>query len=627
MSRIQTVHIYYLLQETRKRPAKTELDKRAKKQKVKKVRTAKTTRTNKSANVGTNESANVGTTKSVNVDNNNSVKFGTVKSSNVETDKSAKVGTIKSAKVVPNKSVNVSTVKSANVGTNKSADSGTVKSTNVGTNKSANVGTIKSAKANKTTKRGKQQKSPLLQRKSGTVRKGKRGVSTRNAKNTTTNTKPKRASRSLRRERANKGVNGNSVTVPEDVKGEQREQVEGDTDLSEDNSEDTAPLADTKSSPKQNGTVEETGEETDTDSIKSTRTDEQLTHQKTMPSAGSDSDTQDVDHESNVNAPTSLETGPHQLDDDSNSATKADNKSSSGSERSCTPLRNYISNKSGKGCKITIKKTTNGFLSSEESGVISRQQWQSGDCSEKAKLLKSVVSKSTAWTAIATGVVTDCKTDGPTVDHVVVPHMKSDTDTDVVSDSEVVGPSGSTPSMCKTDKTLDDAASRCKIDNDTDVCDVSSRCEADAPPVDHAMSDCETVGSGELITGEPEHNEESKPRTNAATPTKTGICPDVSVFSTEEASSNAPALIFSRHSKDTDSDSLPAEQNDKSFAMPVRENQEIGTAEKSPSELIGPSGDDTEVRNNNVTSPAAHEEPIRLVYDWFISLSVSDNTI
>ena len=256
----------------------------------------------------------------------------------------------------------------------------------------------------------------------------------------------------------------------------------------------------------------------------------------------------------------------------------------------------------------------------------SRQHGQSGACSEEAKSRKIVVPESTAMTAIAAGAVVDCKTDGSTVDHDAVSHMKSETDTDAVSDSEVGGPSESTlsdvMSVCKTDKTMVGSASccetdsyteiydpsRCKTDNDpADIHDVGSRFEADAPAVTDAMSDCETGGSGELAG--PGHNGESETQTNTATPEKM----DVSVVSTEEASSNAPELIFSCHSKHTDRNSFPTEEKDQSFAKPERENQEIDTAEKSPSELLGPSDDDTEVQNNNVTSPAAPDEPIRLV--------------
>ena len=360
---------------------------------------------------------------------------------------------------------------------------------------------------------------------------------------------------------------------------------------------------------------------TDFDSITSIRRDEQLTHEKSVPSAGSDSDARDADHESNMHAPESIETGPHTLDEESSSATE----SSSGSERSCTPLSNYKANKSGKGCKITIKKTSNGFIFGDECGVDSRQHGQSGACCEKAKSRKSVVPESTAMTAIASGVVEDCTTDGSTVDHDVVSHTKSDTNTDVVSDSEVGGPSESTlsdvVSVCKTDKTvvgsasccetdssteIYDLPSRCKTDNDPDVQAVSSRVEADAPAVIDAMSDCESGGPGELA--EPGHNEESEPEKNAATPAKK----DASVVSTEEASSNIPGLLFSSHSKHTDSNSLPTEEKDKSFAKPEREHH-IDTAEKSPSELLGPSDDNTEVQNNNVTSPAAPDEPLRLV--------------
>ena len=148
------------------------------------------------------------------------------------------------------------------------------------------------------------------------------------------------------------------------------------------------------------------------------------------------------------------------------------------------------------------------------------------------------------------------------------------------------------------------------MDSDT----LDSRCEADAPAVIDAMSDCETGGAGELIIAEPEHHGESVPEANDATPENM----DVSVVSTEEASSKAPELIFSCHSKHADINSLPTEETDQSFAKPERENQEIGTAEKSPSELLGPFDDDTEVQNNNVTSLAAPDEPIRLVYGWFI---------
>ena len=640
-----------------KRPANIDPAKRAKKQKVNNVRTARSTSvgntksaiTNKLTNVGTNKLANVGTNKSGNVGTNKSVNIGTVKSANVGTNKSVNIGTVKSANVGTNKSVNIGTVKSANVGTNKSVNIGTVKSANVGTNKSVNIGTvksanigpnssvivdtIKSAKACKTNTRGKQHKSPVRQRKPGTVRKGKRVASSRNSKKTTTKTKSKRASRSLGKDRVKKGINGTTAFAPEEVNGEQRKHVEDDTALSEDNSEDNAPLIDTKSGPKLNGTVQENGEETDSDSIESTKSGEQLTHDNTVPSAGSDSDTQDMNHESNMHVPESIETGPHKIDEDSNSDTEAGNESRPGSERSCTPLSNYIANKSGKGCKITIKKTSNGFISGDEFGVGSRQHGLSGACSEKAKSRKSVAPESTAMTAIASGVVVDCKTDGSTVDHDVVSHTKSDTNTDVVSDSEVGGPSESTLSdvvaVCKTDKTvvgsasccetdssteMYDLPSRCKTENDSDVHDVASRFEADAATVDDAMSDCETSGAGELTIAEPEHSEESELETNAGSPAKT----DVSVVSTEEASSNVPELIFSCHSKHTDSNSLPTEEKDQSFAKPERKNQEIDTAEKSPSEFSRPSDDDTEVQNNNVTSPTAPDEPIRLVYDWFI---------
>ena len=593
---------FFRLQETQKRPAKTELAKRAKKQKLNNVRTAKSTR--------------VGTTKSG------------------KTNKSANVDINKSANVDINKSANVDTIKSANFGTNKSANVGTSKSANIGTTKSTNVKTIESAKASKTIKRGKQHKSPVRQRKPGAVRKGKHVVSPRNAKKTTTKTKPKRASRSLGNERVKKGVNGTTNILPEEVNGEQREHVEDDTALSEVNSEDNAPLVDTKSGPKQNGTVEENGEMTDSDSIESTRSNGEFTDEKTVPSAGSDSDTQDMNNESNMRALESIETGPHNLDEESSSASEAGNESSSGSERSYTPLSNYIANKSGKGCKITIKKTSNGFISGDECGVGSRQHGQSGARSEKAKSRKSVEPESTAMTAIASGVVVDCKTDGSTVDHDVMSHTKSDTNTDVVSDREVGGLSESTlsgvVSVCKTDKTVVDSASCCKTDSSPEIYDiaprckididtVASRCEAEAEAAAvYAMSDCDIGGAGELTIAEPEHNGESEPETTAAAPEKIDMCANVSVVSTEEASSNVPRLIFSRHSKHTDSNSLPTEEKDQSFAKPEHENQEIDTAEKSPSELLGPSDDDTEFQNNNVTSPAAPDEPIRSVYDWFI---------
>ena len=531
---------------------------------------------------------------------------------------------------------NVRTAKSTRVSNTKSAI--TNKLTNVGTNKSANIGpntsvivdTIKSAKTSKNNKRGKQHKSPVRQRKPETGGKGKRVVSPRNSKKTTTKTKPKRASRSLGKERTKKGVNGTTAIAPEYINSEQREHVDDDEELSEDNSEDNLPLTHTKSSPKQNGTVEGNGEVTDLDSITSIRRDEQLTHENTVPSAGSDSDAQDADHESNMHSPESIETGPHTLDEESSSATEAGNESSSGSERSCTPLSNYKANKSGKGCKITIKKTSNGFISGDECGVDSRQHGQSGACCEKAKSRKSVVPESTAMTAIASGVVEDCTTGGSTVDHDVVSHTKSDTNTDVVSDSEVGGPCESTlsdvVSICKTDKTVVGSASCCKTDSSTEIYDVVSRCktdndadvhascfEADAPAVIDAMSDCETGGAGELIIAEPEHHGESEPETNAATLGNTDICPDVSVVSTEEATSNVPRLIFSCHNTHTDSNSLPAGKNNQSFAKPESENEEIDSAERSPSELLGPSDDDTEV-----TSPAAPDEPIRLVHDWFI---------
>ena len=616
------------LQEAQKRPANTDTTKRAKKQKVNNERTAKSTSVGNTKSAITNKLTNVGTNKLTNVDTNMSANVGTNKSVNVGTNKSANVGTNKLAR----------TKKSANVDTNNSAIVGTNKSANIGPNTSVTVDITKSAKTSKTNKRGKQHKSPVRQRRPETGRKGKRIASPRNSKKTTTKTKPKRASRSLGKKRAKKEVNGKSIFAFEEVKGEQRKHVEDDTGMSEDNSEDNAPLIDTKSGPKQNGTVEENGEVTDFDSITSIRRDEQLTHEKTVPSAGSDSDAQDADHESNMHALESIETGPHTLNGESSSVIEAGNESSSGSERSCTPLSNYIANKSAKGCKITIKKTSNGFISGDEGRVGSRQHWMSGACSEKAKSRKSVVPESTAMNAIASGVVVDCKTDGSTVDHDVVSHTKSDTNTDVVSDSEVGGPSesmlsgvvsvyktdktvgdsavGDSASCCETDTSTEiyDVASRCKTDNGPDVRDVASRFEADAPAVNDAMSDCETCGPGELIIAEPEHNGGSVPETNAATPAKT----DVSVVSTEEASSNVPRLILSCHSKHTDSNPLPTEKKYQSFAKHERENQEIDTAEKSPSELLGPSDDDTEVRNNNVTSPAAPDEPFRLVYDWFI---------
>ena len=588
------------MQDAQKRSANTDPAKRANKRKVNKVRTAK--------------SSSVANTKSAIIN----------KLTNVGTNKSANVGTNKSAIVGTSWSVNVDTVKSANVGTNKSA--------NIGPNTAVIVDTVKSAKTSKTNKRGKQHKSPVRQRKPETGRKGKRVASPRNSKKTTTNTKHKRASRSLGKKRAKKEVNGKSIFAFEEVKGEQRKHVEDDTGMSEDNSEDNAPLIDTKSGPKLNGTVEENGEVTDYDSIVSTRTDGELTHENTVPSAGSGWDAQDADHDTNMYTPESIETGPHTLDEESSSDTEADNESSSGSERSCTPLSNYIANTSGKGCKITLKKTSNGFIFGDECGVCSRQQGQSGACSEIARTRENVVSKSTAMTAIASGVVVDCKTDGSTVDHDDVSPTKSDTHTDVVSDSEVGGPSESTLSdivaVCKTGKTVVGSASCCKTDSSPEIYDiaprckididtVASRCEAEAAAV-YAMSDCDIGGAGELTIAEPEHNGESEPETTAAAPEKIDMCANVSVVSTEEASSNVPRLIFSRHSKHTDSNSLPTEEKDQSFAKPERENQEIDTAEKSPSELIGPSDDDTELQNNNVTSPAAPDEPIRSVYDWFI---------
>ena len=593
------------MQETLKRPATTDLAKRANKQKVNKVLAAKSTSVDTTKSAKTNKSAKVSTNKSVNV--------GTNKSANVGTNKSANVGT--------NKSVNVGTVKSANVGTNKAA--------NIGRNTLVIVNTIKSAKTSKTNKRGKQQKSPVRQRRPETGRKGKRVASPRNSKKTTTKTKPKRASRAMGKKRVKKVVDGKSIFAFEVDNGEQREHVEDDTGMSEDNSEDNAPLIDTKSGPKQNGSLEGNGEVTDYDSIVSTRSDGEFTDENTVPSAGSDSDAQDVNHESNMHAPESIETGPHKLDEDSSSATEADNYSSSGSERSCTPLSNYIANKSGKGCKITIKKTSKGFIPGDECLVGSRQHGQSGACSEEAKSRKIVVPESTAMTDIASGVVVDCKMDGSTVDHDVVSHTKIDTNTDVVSDREVGGPTLSdVVAVCKTDKPVVDSASCCKTDSSTEIYDiaprckididtVASRCEAEAAAV-YAMSDCDIGGTCELTIAEPEHNGESEPETTAAAPEKIDMCANVSVVSTEEASSNVPRLIFSRHSKHTDSNSLVAEENYQLFAKPERENQEIDTAEKSPSELLGQYDDDTEVQNNNVTSPTAPDEPIRSVYDWFI---------
>ena len=549
----------------------------------------------------------------------------TKKSANIDINKSAIAETNKSAINGTEHSVNIVTVKAANVGTKKSANVVTNKSAKVGTIKSATVGPTKGTKASKTTKRGKNTKSPERRRKLGTVRKGKRVVSLRNAKKTTIKTKTKRESRSLGNERNKKGVNGTTVIAPGEVKGEHRKHVEDDTDLSEDNAEDTAPLAETKSSPKQNGTVEENGQETDSDSIRSCK-DEQLTHDKTVAFAGSDSDTQDADHESNMHIAKIIGTVPRELDNDTGSATGAGNESSYGSDRSCTPLSNYIANDPRKGCKITIKKTSNGFISGNQCGVSSRQHGQSGDCLKKAKSRKSFVSESVAKTVIACEVVADYKTDGPTVNHDIVSQIKSDTNTEIAPENKVGGPDefavSNIVSVCKTDETvvdgpsctqeIFDVISRCK--SDTDVHDVASRFETDAPPVDDATSDCEIGASGELTIAEPEHDEERDPETNAVAPEKMDICADVSVVSTEGASSNAPGLIFNGHIKDTDPVSLLADENDQSFAKPERENQEIDTAEKSPSELLGPSDDDTEVRNNNVTSPTAPGEPIRLVY-------------
>ena len=644
------LYTYFRLQETKKRPARTELTKQAKKRKVNKVRTAKSTNvgtTNsarpkksartKSANVDTDKSANVATINSANVGTNNSANVGNSKSANSGTNNSANVGNSKSANSGTNNSANVGNSKSANSGTNSSANVGNSKSANSGTIKSANVETTKSAKTRKTTKRGKRHKSPLRQRKTETVRKGKRGVSQRNVKNTTKKTNTKRASRSLGKGRVMKGVNGISVIAPEEVNGEQRKHVEYDTDLSEDNSEDIVPLADTKSSPKQHtGTVEENGEETDLDSTESIRSDGQLTHEKTLPCACNDSETQDVDHDSSMHTPKSTGIWPHELYDDTGSATAAANESSSESERSCTPLSNYIANESGKGCKITIKKTSNGFITGDECGVISRQQGQSGNCFRKVKSRKSFVSESVPKRVIACGVVSDYKTDGPTVDHNDVSRIKSDTDTDAVSDNTVGGPSESTisgiVSVYKTDETVIDGASCCKSDTFTEICDVASRCKTDSDTdvhydnsrckvdaVNDAKSDCESGGSGELIIAELEHNEEREPETDALAPEKIDICADVSVIFTEEASMNAHGLIFSRHSKDMDSVSLPAEENDQSFAKPGCENQGIDAADKSSSGLLGPCDDDTEVlNNNNVMPPAAPGEPIRLVYYWFL---------
>ena len=490
------------------------------------MRTAKSTSVGTTKSVRNNKSANVNTNKLANVDTNKLAR--TKKSTNVDINNSAIVGT--------NKSPNVGTNNSAYVGINKSSNVDTSKSANIGTIKSANVETIKLMKASKTTQRGN--KSRMPQRKPGTGRKGKRVVSPRNSKKTTTKTKPKRASRSLGKERTKKGVNGTTAIAPEDINSEQREHVDDDEELSEENSEDNLPLTHTKSSPKQNGTVEGNGEVTEFDSITSIRRDEQLTHEKSVPSAGSDSDAQDADHELNMQAPESIETGSHTLDEESSSATEAGNESSSGSERSYTPLSNYIANKSGKGCKITIKKTANGFIFGDECGVDSRQHGQSGACCEKAKSRKSVVPESTAITAIASGVVEDCTTDGSTVDHDVVSHTKSDTNTDVVSDSEVGGPSESmlsdVVSVCKTDKTVVGSASCCETDSPTEIYDIAprckmdsdtldSRCEAEAVAVIDAMSDCETGGSGELTIAETGHHEGSLPETNAATPEKTDV--------------------------------------------------------------------------------------------------------
>ena len=362
-----------------------------------------------------------------------------------------------------------------------------------------------------------------------------------------------------------------------------------------------------------------------------------MTDKNTVPSAGSDSDTQEMDHESNKHTGNTIGTGPHELDDDTGRATEAGNDSRSGSERSCTPLSNYISKDSGKGCKIIITKTSNGFISGDECGVGLRQQGQSGDCSEIENTRKSVVSTSTEMIAIASGVVVDCKTDGSTVDHDAVSHMKSDTHTDVVSDSLVGGPSESTlsdvVSVYKSDKTVVYLASCCKTDNSTEIYDVPSRCktdydayvhkvalrcEADALAVTNAMSDCETGGSGELIIAEPEHNGGSVPETDAAAPEKIDMCANVSTVSKECASSKATALISSRLRNDADSVSLPAKENDQSFSKPERENQEIDTAEKLTSGLLRSSDDDTEVRNNNATLPAERDDPIRLVDDWFL---------
>ena len=646
-------YTYVRLQEAQKRPTKTGLANRAKKRKVNNVHIAKSTsvgttksaRTNKSSKVDTDKSANVDTVKSGNVVTNNyanvgtnkSANAGTIKSANVDHNKSGSVGTVKSANVGTNKFAHVSTVESANVGISKSASIDTIKSANIVTKKTTSVGIIKSAKASKTTKRGKQQKSPVRQRKSGTVRKGKRAVSPRNAKKTTTKTKPKRASRSLRKERNKKGVNGKSVTASEEVSGEEHKHVNDYTDLSEDNSEDTAPLANTKSSPTQNGTVDENGEETDRDSIESIRCDEQLTHEETVSFVCSDSDTHDVDHDSTKHTAKSIGTGSHGIGYDSGSATEAGSDSSSESERSCTPLSNYISNESGRGCKITIKKTSNGFISGDQCGASSRQHGQSPYCSKKGKSRKSVVAESAANTIIVSGVTADCKTDCSTVDHNGISQIKSDMDTDAVSDNNIPGCRDSTvsdvasvckthetvvddASCCKTDSSTEiyDVASRVKTDNDMDVHDVASRCEEDAPAVDDAMVDCETGASGVRVIAEPELNDAIEPETDTVSPKKMYLCTDVSAVSAECATLNSPDLIFSRHSNDTDTVSLPAEENDQSFGKPGRDNQGIDTADKSPSELLGPSDDDTEVRNNNVTSPAAHEEPIRLVYDRFI---------
>ena len=271
------------------------------------------------------------------------------------------------------------------------------------------------------------------------------------------------------------------------------------------------------------------------------------------------------------------------------------------------PLSNYISNESGRGCKITIKKTSNGLIYGDQCGASSRQNGQSLDCLKKRKSWKSVDAESAANTIIFSGVLADCKTDCSTVDHNVISQNKNDMDTDAVSDNKSPGCRASTVSdvvsVCKTDKAVVDSAScckantsteiydvspRCKIDSDSDVHDVPSRCEADAPPVDDAMVDCETSASGVLVIAEPEHNDAIEPETDTVSPKKMDLCADVSVVSAECATLNSSDLIFSRHSKDADTVSSAAGENDQSFGKPERENQEIDTADISPSELLDP---------------------------------------